>query len=47
VVVMEEEVLEGPASHVPDAVTDTLLHPRNVVSLRRLKRLAEERARPR
>ena len=41
VVLMEEEVAEGPASHVPDAVTDTLMHPRNVECLRRLKRLAE------
>jgi carbon monoxide dehydrogenase subunit G len=45
VVVMEEEIAEGAASHVPDAVTDTLLHPRNVECLRRLKRLSEDRAR--
>ncbi len=43
-IVMEEEVVDGPASHLPDALTDTLLHPRNLESLRRLKRLAEERA---
>ncbi len=43
-VVMEERVVEGAASHVPDALTDVALHPRNKESLRRLKDLAEQRA---
>ena len=43
-VVMEEDVAEGPASHVPDAITDPLLHARNVETLRRLKNLAESRS---
>jgi uncharacterized protein YndB with AHSA1/START domain len=43
-VVMEEDVAEGPASHVPDAITDPLLHARNVETLRRLKNLAERRS---
>ena len=42
-VVMEEEMAEGPASHVPDALTDPLLHQRNVESLQRLKQLVEDR----
>src|SRR4051794_4630320 len=40
-VVMEEEMAEGPASHVPDALTDPLLHQRNIESLQRLKQLVE------
>ena len=43
--IMEEAIIDGPISHVPDALTDPVLHPRNVASLRRLKELAEDRAR--
>lgn len=42
-VTMDEAIIEGPASHLPDAVTDPLLHPRNIASLHRLKDLAEGR----
>ena len=38
---MEEEMAEGPASHVPDALTDPLLHQRNIESLQRLKQLVD------
>jgi uncharacterized protein YndB with AHSA1/START domain len=44
-VVMEETIIDGPVSHVPDLLTDPVLHPRNVESLRRLKSLAEGRPR--
>jgi uncharacterized protein YndB with AHSA1/START domain len=43
-ITMEEEVVDGAASHLPTPVTDVLLKPRNAECLRRLKRLAEERA---
>jgi uncharacterized protein YndB with AHSA1/START domain len=45
-VVMEEEPIDGPASHVPDAVTEPLLHLRNAETLRRLKALVEKSADP-
>jgi uncharacterized protein YndB with AHSA1/START domain len=40
---MEELVVEGPASHVPEAITDPLLRSRNEETLRRLKELVERR----
>ncbi|HUR77084.1 MAG TPA: SRPBCC family protein [Acidimicrobiales bacterium] len=43
-ITMEEEFVDGAASHIPNPVADALLKPRNAECLRRLKRLAEERA---
>lgn len=44
-VVMEEQAVSGPATLMPKAVQDPLLHARNVEALRRLAYLAEHRAR--
>ena len=44
-VVMEEQMVSGPASVLPKPMQDVLLHPRNVEALRRLAYLAERRAR--
>jgi hypothetical protein len=46
-VVMEEQAVSGPATLMPKAVQDPLLHARNVEALRRLAYLAEHRARGR
>jgi hypothetical protein len=43
-VVMEERMVSGPASWLPEPVQDLLLHPRNIEALRRLGYLAERRA---
>ncbi len=43
-VVMEEQVVTGPARVVPAVVQDLLLEPRNVETLRRLGYIAEHRA---
>lgn len=44
-VVMEERAVSGPATLIPDAAQDLLLHHRNLEALRRLAYLAENRAR--
>lgn len=44
-VIMNEAFIDGAASHLPDLLTDPLLHQRNVASLHRLKELAEGRSR--
>jgi hypothetical protein len=44
-VVMEERAVSGPATLIPTAVQDLMLHHRNVESLRRLAYLAEHRMR--
>jgi len=44
-VVMEEQAVSGPATLVPDAAQDLLLHHRNLEALRRLAYLAEHHAR--
>jgi hypothetical protein len=43
-VVMEEQLVSGPASLLPKPAQDAMLHPRNVEALRRLAYLAEGRA---
>ena len=45
-VVMEEVVISGPASLLPGLLIDPAMKTRNAESLRRLRRLSEERARP-
>lgn len=42
-VVMEEQLVSGPVSHLPTPVKDALLHARNTEALRRLAYLAERR----
>lgn len=44
-VVIREAPVEGPASRIPDGVVRPLLDVRNEATLRRLKRVAEERYR--
>lgn len=44
-VVMEEAAVSGPAKLIPRKIQDVVLHQRNVEALRRLKYLAESRAR--
>ena len=44
-VVMEERAVSGPATVMPKAAQDLMLHPRNVEALRRLAYLAEHHAR--
>lgn len=44
-VVMDERAVSGPATLIPDAAQDLLLHHRNLEALRRLAYLAENRAR--
>jgi uncharacterized protein YndB with AHSA1/START domain len=44
-VTMEERTRSGPASWVPDLVTDPVLHLRNAWSLQRLRREVEQRGR--
>lgn len=44
-VTMAEEATDGPTRFIPKPVRDALLHPRNRESLRRLRFLAESRAR--
>jgi hypothetical protein len=46
-VVMEEQAVSGPATLIPTAVQDFMLHHRNVEALRRLGYLAENHARSR
>ena len=46
-VVMEEQLVSGPAALLPKAAQDPLLHARNVEALNRLAYLAEGRARRR
>ncbi|MGW7681732.1 SRPBCC family protein [Kribbella sp. NPDC054772] len=42
--VMTETAVSGPATLLPSAVSDLMLHPRNAEALRRLKLLAEKNA---
>ena len=42
-VVMEEQLVSGPAALLPKPVQDAMLHARNVEALRRLAYLAENR----
>lgn len=44
-VVMEETVISGPASFLPAVLVEPAMRTRNAESLRRLKRLSEERER--